>query len=166
VSVSIYEIVDFGNSYAGIPTVGYRVYDSANTLVTARTTAGVVEIGVGKYAANILVDAAFIGSLLWDTDVDSSVNAITQIDARYLTFDADGNLIQANPSLLTYGIPTGTLVELANAPASVTVDGRSVTERSAQDIIAFDKHLAGRQLGADGWGAIGARKMIPPGARG
>lgn len=78
-------IADFGNAYAGLATVGYTVRDSAGSVVTARTTSGVYEIGGGKYGAIVTFTASFEGSIYWDTASGSAFNAVDDI---YLAVDA------------------------------------------------------------------------------
>ena len=72
--------VDFGNEYPGIATVGYKVLDSDGDEVVARTTAGVVDYGGGKYGATVTLDLGFVGVIYWDTVEDGPVNAIESID--------------------------------------------------------------------------------------
>lgn len=79
-------VVDFGNAHAGIGTVGYKLLDADGTLALSRTTAGVYEIGGGKYAANVILPPGFVdGSVYWDTEEGGPVNAAEAIDASYHT---------------------------------------------------------------------------------
>lgn len=53
----------------------------------------------------------------------------------------------------------------ANAlkPASITIDGQSVTTRSAADQIAADKYLANKAVSSNPFNCINLAKLIPPG---
>lgn len=79
----MYHDVDFGNAYAGLITVGYKVLDSAGGVEIARTTSGVFEIGHGKYGANVNLSATFAGTIYWDTVDGGSVNACEAIDNSF-----------------------------------------------------------------------------------
>ena len=61
--------INYGSSKGGLSTVGYTLYTKAGAVHTARSTAGVVEIGTstGIYAANVSMDDGFTGIVLWDT---------------------------------------------------------------------------------------------------
>ena len=65
-------------------------------------------------------------------------------------------------------IPDETLLDLATAPASVSSDGTTVTERSASDLIALDKYFRARKSGCSngGWGGIRLTKAKLPDTRG
>ena len=54
----------------------------------------------------------------------------------------------------------------ANAlkPASVSVDGQSVTARSAADQIAADKHVSNVAVRNNPFSALKHAKLVPPGA--
>lgn len=65
------------------------------------------------------------------------------------------------------------VVEQAAAPQSMTVDGQTVTERSANDIIALDRYAQGKTTAsttntqgkpASGWGALRPARVVPPAA--
>lgn len=60
---------NFGKLRGGLLTVGYTLYGSTGTEVSARSTAGVHEVGnnTGIYAASVVFPDNFIGSILWDT---------------------------------------------------------------------------------------------------
>lgn len=64
------------------------------------------------------------------------------------------------------GIPNTDLVELATSPQSMTVDGRSYTERTADDLIKMDQYLRAKKAACSrggGWGQMRINKVIPPG---
>lgn len=65
-------------------------------------------------------------------------------------------------------IPDETILELATAPASVSSDGTTVTERSASDLIALDKYFRQRKASCSngGWGGIRITKAVSPDSRG
>lgn len=64
------------------------------------------------------------------------------------------------------GLDSDTLIELAESVQSITVDGQSITERSATDIIALDKYAAAKRnscrSGGNAWGMTGKAIGIPP----
>lgn len=62
-------IVNFGQAYASLATVGYTVYTRTGTTSIARATTGVFELGTatGIYAVNASVDQGFDGIVLFDT---------------------------------------------------------------------------------------------------
>lgn len=61
------------------------------------------------------------------------------------------------------------LASLAASPQNVTVDGQSVTERSASDIIALDKYVRAKRgacrSGGNAWARIGKAVAVPPGTQ-
>ena len=65
-------------------------------------------------------------------------------------------------------IPDDTILELATAPASVSSDGTTVTERSAADLIELDKYFRSRKSACQngGWGGIRITKAVMPDTRG
>src|SRR5574342_935690 len=70
-SLSQLRNVNFGRNRAnvtGSTGVGYAVLDTAGTVVTPRTTAGVYQLtsGSGLYAAYISFPDSFRGQVLWD----------------------------------------------------------------------------------------------------
>jgi hypothetical protein len=104
---TIYRDVDFGSAHAGIATVGYQVLDSAGSVVIARTTSGVFEIGGGKYGANFTVAAGFVGTVYWDTTSGSAVSACERIDLAGVTLAA-GTITDASFTVpAESGPPTG-----------------------------------------------------------
>lgn len=68
------------------------------------------------------------------------------------------------------GITLEHLQDIVNAPQTVSVDGQTVTERSANDIIALDKYVRAKQRSCtskgNGWGSVGIARAIPPDAAG
>lgn len=61
-----------------------------------------------------------------------------------------------------------TLRELATAPGSMSADGRSITERSADDVIKLDQHAARKEAASksngDMWSMLGRAQAVPPGS--
>lgn len=68
------------------------------------------------------------------------------------------------------GVSQDTLNQLAASPQTVAVDGQVVTERSASDLIALDKHARARsqqcRSGGNGWASVGGAKAVMPGTQG
>lgn len=68
------------------------------------------------------------------------------------------------------GIPLDTLLDVASSPQSISVDGQTVTERSATDLILLDNHVRAKKAACvsngNGWGRIGVAKAVPPSAAG
>lgn len=68
------------------------------------------------------------------------------------------------------GLTQEQLLELAAAPQVNTTDGQSITERSAADLIALDKHIASKKAkcatGGNAWGALGIARAVPPDSAG
>lgn len=62
------------------------------------------------------------------------------------------------------------LAELANSPASMSVDGQTVAERSAADVIALDKYAKTRRAvaasPADPFAGLRFGVISPPGTTG
>lgn len=60
---------NFGKLRGGLLSVGYALYDNLGAEVSARSTSGVHEVGIGTgiYAASVLFPDSFSGSILWDT---------------------------------------------------------------------------------------------------
>lgn len=74
-------VVDFGNPYAGIATVGYKLLDVSGIEVLNRTTDGVYSLGGGKYAADVDLPVGFTeGTVYWDTAEGGPVNAVERLD--------------------------------------------------------------------------------------
>jgi hypothetical protein len=74
--------VDFGAGYEGLSSVGYRVVDPAGVVAIPRTSAGVIDLGQGKYAADIAVSQGFVGSIVWDIAPDSDISALGTVNER------------------------------------------------------------------------------------
>jgi hypothetical protein len=70
-------VVDFGEGYAGLTTVGYTLKnpDGSTTsgLAAPRTQSGVVDLGHGSYGFLWIPAAAWAGSITWDTGGSSPV---------------------------------------------------------------------------------------------
>ena len=64
-----FKMVQFGDSYASLATVGYALYNADNTINGSRITAGITERGTasGNYGALITFPDDFRGELRWDT---------------------------------------------------------------------------------------------------
>ena len=72
--------VNFGSAYAGLGTVGYRLYNASGGDAVARTTTGVVDLTNGSYGvANVAVPDAAVG-IQWDTGGGSPVYTVEDID--------------------------------------------------------------------------------------
>ena len=57
-----------------------------------------------------------------------------------------------------------TIIDAANGPAKVTVDGQTVEQPALGDLIEADKHLANKQAAKKaGVGGIKFMKIVPPG---
>jgi hypothetical protein len=72
--------VDFGQGYGGIATVGYTVYGFDGSTLVARTTSGITDRGNGVYQATVTIPDGSIGTIIWDTYVNSPVHAIEHIN--------------------------------------------------------------------------------------
>jgi len=61
--------MNFGDSYSGLATVGYRLYGSGDTDIVVRTTSGVNEIGTntGNYGVVVPTVADTVVGIEWDT---------------------------------------------------------------------------------------------------
>lgn len=55
---------------------------------------------------------------------------------------------------------------VAEGPASVSVDGQSVSQQSLSELISADKHLAQKQAAARPHHGMRFTKIVPPSARG
>lgn len=64
---SQYMTVAFGESKAGLATVGYAVYETDGLQIGGRVTAGVQDLGDGQYAATVVMPTNFRGRITWDT---------------------------------------------------------------------------------------------------
>lgn len=69
------------------------------------------------------------------------------------------------------GIDIAVLEDLAGSPLSMTEDGQTVTERSAADLIALDRHIIAKRSvcrsdGSGGWGSLGLVQAIHPSTQG
>lgn len=53
----------------------------------------------------------------------------------------------------------------AAAPASITVDGQTVSEHSLPDLIAADKHLAARAAADSPTFGLRFARVVPPGVQ-
>lgn len=86
-----FSAVDFGGDQGGLGTVGYALYNASDaTLHTARTTAGVTELGTstGVYGVSVGVNQEDSVNFLWDTGAGTPIYAIDQ------------SLREDNPSVL------------------------------------------------------------------
>lgn len=70
----------------------------------------------------------------------------------------------------TQGLTDEQIIDAANAPASMSADGQTVAERSAADVIAFDKYIRSRRVAtatpADPFAGMRMGIISPPGTRG
>lgn len=64
-----FHIVNFGQSFAGLATVGYTLYGETGNTIASRSTSGVVEFGTGTgiYGAKITYDPFTPLLIVWDT---------------------------------------------------------------------------------------------------
>jgi len=78
---------NFSSANSGLSTVGYTIYNLDGTLKEARTTSGVVELGLstGIYRTIITYPPFFQGFVLWDTGAAIPVYASESINPQ----DAD-----------------------------------------------------------------------------
>jgi hypothetical protein len=77
---TMFSVVDFGSSRAGLLTVGYRLYTQSTNSTGIRNTGGVQEIVDGKYGANVTYpDGAFYGGVVWDSGELSPIYAVDPI---------------------------------------------------------------------------------------
>lgn len=60
------QTVDFGRANAGAGSIGYRLINSGGSVTTARTQAGITEIGSGAFMASVTFPADWSGIILWD----------------------------------------------------------------------------------------------------
>jgi len=80
VSIKLLKQVNFGESQAGVATVGFTLLDAVGVVDAPRSTTGVHEVGTstGIFAAQVTFDTQFSGSILWDTGGGSPVYAAEQ----------------------------------------------------------------------------------------
>jgi len=80
VSIKLLKQVNFGESQAGVATVGFTLLDAEGVVDVPRSTTGVHEVGTntGIFAAQVTFDTQFSGSILWDTGGASPVYAAEQ----------------------------------------------------------------------------------------
>lgn len=83
------------------------------------------------------------------------------------TLASTGDVI-VNPDAGEGGLEETDLLLSATQNQSISVDGNSVTRRSISELIALDKHLAGKRSSnrGGGWGSVGIARGIPPSANG
>lgn len=79
-SIKLLKQVNFGESQAGVATVGFTLLDAEGVVDAPRSTTGVHEVGTntGIFAAQVTFDTQFSGSILWDTGGASPVYAAEQ----------------------------------------------------------------------------------------
>jgi len=66
-------------------------------------------------------------------------------------------------------ITTEEVIELATAPASIAVDGQSVSERPLRELLDAQATINARTATASGgsaWGKVRMAKAVPPGGSG
>lgn len=83
--------VSFGNSKAGLDSVGYRQYNNQGDDAVARTKVGVVEIGHGAYGCDITLDDDAVG-IEWDTGEQTPLYAHESVP-RLITVESLVNSI-------------------------------------------------------------------------
>lgn len=104
---------NFGNAYASLNTVGYRLEAPLGTVVRARTTTGVTHVGQGQYAVNIEFPDGFEGYIIWDTASGSGIVLVDYVAQDELAGEpgagasADSIWNHASRTLTSFG----TLVE-------------------------------------------------------
>ena len=79
-SIKLLKQVNFGESQAGLGTVGFTLLDATGVVDVPRSVAGVHEVGTstGIYASQVTFTTQFSGSILWDTGGSSPVYAAEQ----------------------------------------------------------------------------------------
>lgn len=84
-----YQMMVFGTANAGLPTVGYQLFDAAGSAPGSRIATGITDLGSGDYGAFVTIPDSFQGRITWDTGVASPVKGSEPInpdglDQRYL----------------------------------------------------------------------------------
>lgn len=92
-TVQIVKLVNFGRSRSGLTTVGYTILNSAGSIVTPRTTAGVYEVSgsTGIYGALATFSASFVGTIAWDSGQQGTRNVYAAEHYNYLENNPDSN---------------------------------------------------------------------------
>lgn len=144
------------------PTVTIR---KKGELTWAAPIGAIEELGNGNYqVAGNLLDSDTKGPLLLHAEaagcdpMDTTYSVVSLVDSD----DEDDTTSDTEISI-------SEIVQYSREASNVTVDGHSVTERSAADIIAFDEYIRAKKAqaaGASGWGGANYRKAIPPGTSG
>lgn len=143
-----------------LPTVTIR--KPSGVFITPQ--GAVTEIGNGNYqvAGNIL-DTDTLGPLL----LHAEATGCDPVDTVYGVVSLVSGDDDTEPS--STQLTASELLILARDEQSMTVDGQTVSARSANDIIALDQYAitkAAQAAGSDAWGNCGYRKAIPPGTSG
>lgn len=100
----VYFTASFGASKAGLSSVGYTIFDTANTVYTPRTTDGVVDLSNGNYGALIVLPSKFQGLITWDTGEDTPVFASSAINIESINC----SVVQCSPGSVSPGLPCTT----------------------------------------------------------
>jgi hypothetical protein len=148
---TVYRDCDLGPGFAGqAGTVGYAVYDSAGAAVIARTTAGVVALGQGRYGAAFSVDSGFQGTVVWDTTSGGPVSAAEGIDLIGVTAPSAADVADAVWDEARTGHTTaGTFGLYLDAQVSTAAGGPTAAQ--VADAV-LDELLSGHSTsGSLGW---------------
>ena len=78
-ALSLPKVCSVGGSHTGLTgTIGITLLNPDGTTHTARTTAGIYEIGGGCYGKEIAFPDNWLGSIKWDTGGGSPVYAVEE----------------------------------------------------------------------------------------
>jgi len=148
---------DFGSAYSNITTVGYQLFDILGSIVTTRTTTGIVGLGNGVYQALVTFPDKFRGTIYWDTVPSGTIYAVESINPEYAEYmdeylsnvvqnvtGAAGAIVQS--SLTSQGYTTDRAVSIDailnnTSSGSIGEDVWLYTQRSITDKSGFSLTL-------------------------
>lgn len=89
-SYQLYKTASLGSSRAGLPTVGYQLFNADGTASGARVASGIADLAGGQYGAVVTFPDNFTGRIQWDSGELTPVYASEEINAPAAVVDSPG----------------------------------------------------------------------------
>jgi hypothetical protein len=145
--------VDFGSAYAGLGTVGYRLYQADGSDSVARTTTGVVDVsGNGAYGVASVSVPDNAAGVEWDTGGGSPVYAVEDLEP-YRDRDelvTDVNAVLADTDAIDARLPSDPADESLQqaSHAQTQADIAALNDLAQSDILDDATPFSGADIAA------------------
>lgn len=138
-SYQLFETVSFGGSKAGLLTVGYTLFNPNGSVNTTRTTAGIVSLGDGQYAAMVTYPDGFRGYIQWDTGEVELLSVSAAVNPEEAENDKlELAKLNALPTTGDGAVPVNHNYGGTDALRYVTSSGAGIGDASVRAYLAVD----------------------------